>query len=178
MGMGARIIEKVYNYPVEIKNFASEGKLYQQLKPTDINGHYDCEVQLLAEPPEATDNRKALGKALRQGGSISHMTELRQYQDMSQKEADNEIAQIAAEMAMQEPAVREVVAKNAMMRLGMSQELQALEEAQGQAARPIPPVPQGQGLNMAGTSTRGRISPELGAAPTPQETEVTGRMAQ
>jgi len=178
MGMGARIIEKVYNHPVQIKNFASEEKQYRTIKPSDIDGYYDCEVQLLAEPPEATDVRKALGKALRQGGSISHMTELRQYEDMSQKEAEDEIAQIAAETAMSEPAIREVVAKNAMERLGMTKELEALTEAEKVArqkvVKSIPPIQQPQGITAGREMVRqrGRITPELESMPTPEETAL------
>ena len=182
MGMGTRIVEKVYNSPIQIKNFASEDNTqYRQIKPTDINGHYDCEVQLLAEPPEANDMRKALGKGLRQGGSISHMTELRQYEDMSEKEADDEQAQIAAEIAMQQPAIQAVVAKNAMARMGMQKELEMLEQAEQEAAqkvtKSVPPVPQGEGINTEMAKTRGRVSPELGATATPQEQKVTRELA-
>jgi len=176
MGMGARILERVYGSPLEIKNFASESsKMYMRVAPADIAGHYDCEVSLLAEPPEATDIRKGLGKALRQGGSISHMTELRQYQDMSQKEAEDEMAQIAAEIALQEPAVREVIAKSAMARLGMDQSLEALEEAEGQVVAGRPPLrtsPESTGRGIA--PTRGRISPDLESMPTPHE-QAAGR---
>ena len=160
MGMGARIIEKVYNYPVEIKNFSSEGRQYMKLSPSDIKGHYDCEVRLLAEPPEATDVRKSIGKALRQGGSISHKTELRNYQDMSEKEADDEMAQMVAENALIEPGVRGVVAKDAMERLGMHKELEALEEAEQRAERAIPPVPQTEGMPSIARQ-RGRQTPNL-----------------
>lgn len=166
MGMGARIIEKVYNYPVQIKNFAGEGKQYMQVKPSDISGHYDCEVQLLAEPPEATDVRKALGKALRQGLSISHLTELMDYQDMSLKDALDEIAQMAAEKALEGPGISDVIAKGGMDRLGMDKERQALEEVEQEAARRTPPVPQGEGVNMDMVRQRGRSSPELERSPT------------
>lgn len=177
MGMGARKIEKVYKYSVEIKNFASEdSRQYAKLTPDIIGGHYDCEVQLLAEPPEATDMRKALGKTLRQGGSISQLTELRQYHDMSQKEADDEMAQQFAELAMKEMAVREVLAKDAMERLGMTKELAAIEEAERVEKQKLvasrPPIRQGEGLNLD-IQRRGRESPELGAIPTPTEMEVT-----
>lgn len=183
MGMGARIIEKVYNYPVQIKNFADEdARAYRQIKPSDIKGHYDCEVQLLAEPPEATDTRKVLGKGLRQGGSISHKTELRNYHDMSEKEAEDEQAQIQAEEAMQQPAVQAVVAKDAMKRLGMEQQLEELEQAEQMAKQKVvkgsPPIPQGEGISTEGIRTRGRVSPSLEAIPTPKEEEIEQRLAQ
>lgn len=179
MGMGARIIEKVYRYPVQIKNFASEdSRGYRKLNPGDINGHYDCEVQLLAEPPEATDVRKALGKGLRQGGSISLKTELRQYHDMSEKESDDEMAQIAAEEVMKEPFIREVVAKDAMTRLGMEKELEMLttaeQEAKQKVVRNKPPVPTSEGMNMSLARQRGRVTPEGG--PAPREQQTTARL--
>jgi len=181
MGMGARIIEQVYKSDVEIKNFASDTKGYKRISPTDIKGHYDCEVQLLAEPPEATDMRKALGKALRQAGSISHKTELRNYHDMSEQEADDEQAQINAEDIMQEPAVRAVIAKDSMSRLGMDRELEILEEAEQEEKQKVvkgkPPPRQGEGVSMAGVKTRGRVSPELGTSTTPQEGEVGQELA-
>lgn len=173
MGMGAKIIEQVYNYPVQIKNFASDEKReYRKLSPSDIAGHYDCEVQLLAEPPEATDNRKALGKALWQAGAISMLTMLTKYFDYSEKEAMDEIAQIAAEQAMKEPAVRMVVAKNAMSRLGMKKELEQLEQVEKGLVESKPPIQQGEGLNLAGVSRRGYGSPELESMPTAKEEEV------
>ena len=176
LGMGTRILERVYGSPLEIKNFASDStRMYTRVTPRDIAGHYDYEVSLLAEPPEATDIRKGLGKALRQGGSISHMTELRQYQDMSQKEAEDEMAQIAAEIALQEPAVREVIAKSAMARLGMDQSLEALEQAEQQVVAGRPPIrtsPESTGRDAA--AVRGRTSPDLESMPTPGE-QAAGR---
>ena len=176
MGMGTRTIETVYKYPVEIKNFASEdSRQYVKLTPATISGHYDCEVQLLAEPPEATDMRKALGKTLRQGGSISQATELRDYHDMSQKEVDDEMAQMWAETAMKEPIMREFVTKDAMKLMGMTKELAVIEEAEQREKQKLvasrPPIQQGEGLNLD-MQRRGRESPELGAIPTPQEAEL------
>lgn len=175
MGIGARVLENVYRSPLEVKNFASDStRNYMRVTPNDISGHYDCEVKLLAEPPEATDNRKALGKSLRQGGSISHITELREYQDMSQKEAEDEMAQMAAEAAMQDPSLQGIVARNAVSRLGMAQTEEAMDEAEQNALKPMPPIMQGE--NYTGSEMvrkRGRTSPELESRATPREMEVT-----
>jgi len=168
---------------VAIRDFSAEAKRqYMNLGPDDIKGHYDCEVQLLAEPPEATDVRKALGKTLRQGGSISHKTELRQYEDMSEKEADDELAQIAAENAMQEPAVRNVIALNAMERLGMHKELEQLtkaaQEAKQQITKGKPPIQQSQQIQTGAgmLSKRGRTTPGVESIPSPRETQTTGTL--
>ena len=174
MGMGARIIEQVYKHPVQIKNFASgDEKKYIKITPEKIGGHYDCEVQLLAEPPEATDMRKTLGRTLRQSGSISHFTELTQYENMSRKEALDELAQIFAEEALREPSVRGPVSLDAMDRLGMHKERQMLEEAQARAARPIPPVPK-MTTGAGGVKRQGRISPEMESIAAPHEEEIRG----
>jgi len=177
MGMGARIIERVYKSPLEIKDFSDEQvRRYSTITPTIIGGHYDCDVVLLAEPPEATDMRKALGKALRQAKSISLYTELTQYHDMSEKDAMDEIAQIFAEMAMESPAVQAVVAKNAMERLGMDKEKEALEDAEREERQRMgksrPPIQKGEGLNMAGVKRRGRKTPDLGRVPSTTENKM------
>ena len=176
MGMGARIIETVYNYPVQIKNFAGDTGGYITIRPKDIRGHYDCDVHLLAESPEATDVRKALGKGLRQGGSISHKTELRQYHDMSEKEAEDEMAQQLAEMIMAQPGVLEPVVKDALTRLGMHKELEALEEVEARMTKGNPPVPQGEGINMDMVTQRGRTTPGVSSVPTPHETMTRERV--
>ena len=178
MGMGARIAEKVYKSPLEIKDFSDESiRSYAKITPTIIGGHYDCDVVLLAEPPEATDMRKALGKALRQAGSISLYTELTQYHDMSEKDATDEIAQIFAERAMESEAVQNVLAKDAMDRLGMDKEKEALEEAERIEKQKItksrPPIQKGEGLNMAGVKRRGRKTSDLGKLPSTTETEMS-----
>lgn len=176
MGMGARIIEQVYKHPVQIKNFASDEKGYREIKPSDIKGHYDCEVQLLAEPPEATDTRKALGKGLRQGGSISHQTELRDYHDMSEKEADDEMAQMAAEGIMEEPMMRQVIGKDAMSRLGMKRELEEMEQVEKGLVKNKPPNQTGEEINMDLVRSRGRMAGMEGT-PTPVEHEVERTLA-
>ena len=179
MGMGARIIEKVYKYPVQIKDFSSEdNKGYRELKPSDINGHYDCEVQLLAEPPEATDARKYLGANLRKGGSISQRTELREYHDMSEQEIEDEMSQMFAEKGLNSIGALDVISKDAMERLGMDKELEALAEAERNAAKNIPPPKKGEGVSTTGGPIRGRTSTELESSATPGETEVAGRLAE
>lgn len=184
MGMGARIVDRVYNFPVAIKNFASEeSKTYLQIQPSDIKGLYDCEVKLLAEPPEANDVRKALGKALWQGGAISLHRFLTEYCDMSEKEAEDEMAQIRAETAMNEPVVREVLAKDAMKQLGMNQQLAIINQIQQQAnamkrggggggvISPIPPNQTGEGMGVMEDALRtgNRATSEMGGVPTPRE---------
>jgi hypothetical protein len=174
MGMGTKILETVYDYPVQIKNFSGEGKQYMQIKPSDIKGHYDCEVELLAEPPEATDQRKILGMQLRRAGTISEETELKDYHDMSQKEIDDEQAWKLVDLIMKEPAMLEQAMLDAMTRLGMEKERAALEQAKAEANKQIvqkkPPIRQGEGISRP-APTRGRTA-GFEATATPQEGEV------
>ena len=166
VGMGLRIIEKVYKYPVQLKNFSDEeSRTYLTLKPSDIKGHYDCEVQLLAEPPEATDARKYLGANLRKGGSISEKTELRDYHDMSEKEARDEMAQKRVDMAMSSPGMLEFEALEAMELLGMDKAVKKLKELQQKAVKNNPPPKEGEGLSEDLTekanTTEARVGGEL-----------------
>ena len=143
-GMGLRTIEQVYKYPVEFKYFTSEdSKYYRQIRPEDIKGHYDCEVQLLADPPEATDHRKYLGANFFKSGVIDLETCLKNYFDMSEKEAKDTIARLYALQGLSSVGALDVMAKDAMSRLGMDKELELLEEAQKNAAKNIPPPKQG-----------------------------------
>ena len=166
MGMGFRTAEKVYNYDIHIKNFADkDSKRYWVIKPSDINGNYDCDVHLLAEPPEATDARKYLGANLRKGGSISERTELKDYHDMSEQEVTDELAQKWAERGLSSIGALDVMARDAMSRLGMEKELEALDAAQQNAAKNIPPPKQGEGvskdLEERATTTPTRVEGEL-----------------
>jgi len=179
VGMGLKILEKVYNYPVQLKNLSDpDVKGYLRLTPKDINGHYDCEVELLAEPPEATDARKYLGANLRKGGSISERTELKEYHDMSEKEMMDEMAQKYAERGLNSMGVLDAIAKDAMQRLGMEKELELLEQAQANAAKNIPPPKEGEGVPQQEPRTRGRITPGVEPSTTPREVEMAGRLAE
>ena len=178
MGMGARCLEQVYKYPIHIKNFADkDSKRYWKIEPSDINGNYDCTVQLLAEPPEATDARKYLGANLRKGGSISERTELREYHDMSEQEIMDELAQKYAERGLNSIGVLDVVAKDAMSRLGMDRELELLEESRRNAAKNIPPPKEGEGVSTEKPREKG-LATGVESMPTSRETEMSGVLAE
>lgn len=175
MGMGARIIDRVYKHDVAIKDFASPGKRAQkQIRPGDIDGHYDCEVQLLAEPPEATAIRKTSGTNYQKAGVISHKTNLKTYFDMSEEEADDEQAQIIAEQALREPGVREAAAMDALHRLGMTQTEEEIAQTQKSVAGSIPPRRQPETVPPATQMVRrqGVLSPEMSNIPATQEAEM------
>jgi len=125
LGVGKRLLETVFKDTVTVRTFGvgDEGHStnYETLKPEDINGHYYCEVTLLADPPEALDVRKTLGANLHRSGDISLRTSLIQYQDMTGDEADDEMAEMRAEKLLDHPAMLEMMGLDAMKRLGMEQ---------------------------------------------------------
>ncbi|GAG74942.1 unnamed protein product, partial [marine sediment metagenome] len=168
MGIGARIIETVYGHSVRFGE--------KVIKPEDIDGHYDCAVHLLAEPPEATDMRKNLGANLRRAGSISLLTELTKYHDMSREEAEDELSQILAEKALQQVLSTEFLTRDAMARQGMDQALEEIKEAEKKASKFPPPrrepetIPTGQ----ESTQKRDRGSPEMQGGPSPREVAMGG----
>jgi len=180
LGMGLRIIEKVYKHDVMIKNLSSDAaKVYQVLKVSDIKGYYDCEVKLLAEPPEATDTRKALGKALWQGGAISKDKMLKEYFDMSQQERQDETSQQLAEKVMEDPLVGGALGRDALEMFGMEKAAQAVKEIDAQTAAlgkqpylgvgATPPNQAGEGMGVAtdAVQQRGR-SAGMGTNPSPR----------
>lgn len=178
VGMGLKIIDTVYKHPVAFKDMSTEGKRELiTLKPEDIDGHYDCEVQLLAEPPEATQIRKTQGSNLRRAGDISLETCLTKYHDMSKEEVRHEIARIIAERAVQEPGMREFIVRDAMKMLGMEQALAELDAAMKKAAGKVPPKREPEGEMPTGTESgpRGKgTSSELELTETAHEVEAGG----
>lgn len=175
-GMVLKIIEKTYKHPVAFLNFGAgeSGRQWETISGSDIDGNYQVEYHLLADPPEALDMRKMLGQNLRNGGSISRLTELTQYHDLSMEEAEEEMAQMYAERAMEEQGIREFVSRSAMERAGMVRELELLREAEARAAGPRPPKRQReeQDLEVRGVRKLDRSSPELEQMPGLQQTEI------
>lgn len=175
LGMGLRIIDKVYRDDVAFKDLSEGGGRQKEMGPKDIDGHYDCEVHLLAEPPEATEMRRILGANLQSGGVISHKGDLMRYHDMTEEEAEDEIAQLNAEAVMKEPGMREGVLLDALERLGMYQQMERLRGlTQGNKIEEIPPNQRTSvGPSREGTRIQGRqVGPESG--PTPSEVEGGG----
>jgi len=170
LGMGLRIIDKVYKDKVGFKDLSEGSARQKEIEPDDIKGHYDCEVNLLAEPPEATDMRKTLGTNLQKAGVISHKYNLMHYQNMTEEEAEDVMAQMVAEWAMKQPGLLEGVVRDAMVRMGMGQQL---EEMQRKLAEEIPPrrTPETMGTARESVPIRGRQSTIAGGA-SPHEFET------
>ena len=165
MGMGARIQEKVNKSDLQLKNFASDDKKHVIIKKGDFGGNWDCDVQLLAEPPEANEMRKGLGKAYWQGGAISQETMLQQYFDMSYKETQDEMSRILIEMVMKQPTLLGFAMRDALERLGMDKQLEELRASGELGVEGEPPLNVGEGTNLP-PSVQGKGT-QAGMTPTP-----------
>jgi len=169
MGMGARVVEHILKYKIA----TYEG---EYINPAVIKGHYDNEVHLLAEPPEAADMRKSLGNNLWNSGqgSISLKRCLIMYHDMTNEEADEEIAQKLAETGIFDPAISMEVAIDAAERLGAEKAKELLLSRKAGTAGGIGGVP---GTTGAASVTRlQRGMPGMEQAEFPQEAE-TGQVS-
>lgn len=178
MGMGARVLETVLKHPIMIRNPYDRGKKSSRftISPSDINGYYECEVKLLAEPPEATDVRKTLGSNLQNSNSMSKKRNLIEHQDLSADEADEEMAQMAAENIVDKnPLFAMAMAREAAKQLGMKElqdeidgliQQQQVPETSNPEGRPKGP---NQPTAQESLPQRAVSSPELENMPTPHE---------
>ena len=135
--LGLKIIENVYKGDVEFRDISTKG--FRTLKPEHIDGHYDCEVELLTEPPEATDLKKMLGTNQQKAGVYSQLYNLTKYHDMTEDEARDEMAQILVEFALKQPGALEAATMNAMERLGVKQITEGAEGMEKKASKSPPP---------------------------------------
>jgi len=166
IGIGTRVIDQALKYKVA----TYEG---EYINPDVIKGHYDNEVHLLAEPPEAADMRKTLGNNLWNGGqgSISLKRTLVEYHDMTNEEADEEIAQKMAETAIFDPAMAIEVALDAAERMGMEKAKELLLTRKGGASG-VAGTPRTTGAESVTRLKRGMS--EMEQAQFPQELETGG----
>ena len=157
VSMGLKIIDSVYKHDVQVSDINDSNAKVTIVGTKQIAGYYDCTVQLLAEPPEATDMRKSLGSKLRASGDISMRTMLMKYFNYTAQESEDEIVQIAAENALL--AIQDAIGMDALAQLGMDENLSEMEalmakmkgEGNGKA---IAPGNMGTGYDEA--SKRGR----------------------
>ncbi|HUV45573.1 MAG TPA: hypothetical protein VMW45_00695 [Dehalococcoidia bacterium] len=162
--LGLKIIENVYKGDVEFRDVSTKG--FRTLKPGDIDGHYDCEVQLLAEPPEATDLKKMLGTNLQKAGVISQLYNLMRYHDMTEEQAREQLDRILVEAALHSPGLLEGATRAAMERLGIKQIEEGAESMDKKASKFPPPrnlpaeIPTGAGsIPVEGRAMQGMPTP-------------------
>lgn len=98
-----------------------------KLSPEDCEGAYRVKVEFDATTAEARANRALAGQRLRQGGSISHYTELKDYHNV--KNPKKEINRQYAESLMSHPALQRMVAVNAVRELEGEKTALAIQQA-------------------------------------------------
>jgi len=107
------------------------------LRPQDCEGAYRIKVEFDATTPEGRASRALAGQRLRQGGSISLWTELKEWQ--GNKNPEKEINRILSESLMKHPALQRLVAVKAVRAIegeAAALEIQtAMEEAEAGAVR-------------------------------------------
>jgi len=130
LGLGARVIEKVINHPISVRNTDARNHAQdiQSLKPEDINGYYYVKVGMFAELPETTDLRKSIGMNAHKSNILSLNTVLKYYFDMSDDEAENEQAEMIKEEFLRNPVVQEAVVRFIAERWGMEGVTQIMDE--------------------------------------------------
>jgi hypothetical protein len=103
------------------------------LKQADCEGAYQIKVDFDATTPESRGNRALVGQRLRQGGSISQYTELKEWQNNENPE--KEITRINAESILKHPAIQQHIAVEAVRELKGEQAALMVEQimAGGQA---------------------------------------------
>jgi len=163
VSMALKILEEIYKHDVQVKDFSSKDAKVVVVKPSTIAGNYDCDLQLLAEPPEATDMRKSLGSQLKAAGDISDLHNLMKYHNMTLKEAMGEIIQKAAERALL--VIDQAIGMDALAQMGLESEVQQVEEAQQQMQQPGKPQQEATGYD--GATKRGRQSTQEGSPDAP-----------
>ena len=165
LGLGAQMLETIFKDDITVRTFTEGKQSYETIKPSDIKGHYYCEVELLAEPPEALDVRKSLGANL-QDKVISHRTNLIKYQNMTPDEADDEQTQMLAEQVIKQPNLQQVMGIDAMKRLGMEETLQTISQESENLAHPTTE------LGTESVRRLRRKTPGFESIETPREREV------
>ena len=159
VSMGLRIVDQIYKHDIQVRDITSKDSKVVKVGSSAINGFYDCTVQLLSEPPEATDMRKSLGSKLRAAGDISQKTNLTKYHNMTEQEARDEIMQIAAEQAL--AVLAEPMGMDALQQMGINQEMENVAEAMNTPPKQQP-NPQNMGTGYDDATKRGRQTTQEG----------------
>ena len=132
VGWAFRIIEDVYQRPIQVALMSPEGRNFDRISKTEIAGHRDCSVEFMSDSPEASDFRKSTGAKLRVDGSISKYRELTEYHGMSVREAMIEIARVNAERILESPDMQQYIVQNVMQRMALRQQAQQAPFAEEQ----------------------------------------------
>jgi hypothetical protein len=127
LGNWAQLVEQVVKQPVPL--FGMEGRGIT-VQPTDIQGHYYCEVDLFPAEPTERDRRSLLALQLYQAGLIDHRTALEEYIGLS--DASQIMNRMLVDKISASPEVMQMLATHAAKEAGLMEELgQVLSNEKG-----------------------------------------------
>ena len=141
----------------------------------DINGHLDCDVELLADPPEANEFRKQVGSELVAKRQISLKRCHLDYHGMSLKEHQEEVGQMMAETAIWSDEVLMAMKNLALQELQIEVAGEEAEEQAGLYSHAMARLGVSGGSGAGNMRQRGRLMPGAETpGPSPKEAEMIG----
>jgi len=120
MSMGLEIFDKTPQaLPISVYKLTKE----------DLGGYYDIEVQLNPEEAIEHDRKVMMGRILVNEGRISWKRFLTEFMGKTEDEADDIITDTLAEQhILTSPAIRGILDKEAMIKMGMGRYLKEIQE--------------------------------------------------
>lgn len=133
LGMGLRILETVPTLlPITVRaTVLEDGKQVRKeetVTKADIDGYYDCKVELRAEDAIAHDRKVQLGRLLVNEGRIPWVEFLTEYAGYTNDKAEELITQTLVDQAIFSPQFINITIKEALEKLGMTKHIKELEE--------------------------------------------------
>ena len=130
-GLGLRICEKIPKmYPKGLQN-------------DDINGNYDCSIELQASDPIENDRLSLRGSTLYERGQIDLETNLIKYQGKTAEETKLIMAKILVDNATRNnPIIAEIMGRQLAIEMGMEQQYEAIKAEKAMMEKNLSPSPQ------------------------------------
>ncbi len=167
-GMGLKILKipALNLFPVSVRGIKTENgvRIREEETITAENiDDFECEVELRASNPMEDERRAMLGDREQLEGIIDWRTNLMEFKGKSLDEAEEIINRTLADRAlMSNPMLLQAITMRAMQKLGMQQELQAIQ-AQGQTEQAmketagVPTNVPGVGGRFSGPPRQGNV---------------------
>ena len=176
LGMGLRILDTVPALlPITVRaTVLEDGKPVRKeetITKEDIDGYYDCKVELRAEDELIHDRKVMLGRTLVNEGRIDWRTFLIEYVGYTENKAEDVINQTLADQAiLTDPAIRGIITREVLEKLGMQRYLKELEaqaqrQQQMQQAMAQTSAPQGRPSEARNPAAAGITRQMLGETP-------------
>ena len=135
LGIGLKLLEESDILPITVRMSIVEGdssvNKEEVITKQDIDGYYDCKVELKAPDILANDRKAMLYRTLRNERHIDWETLLTEGLGYTQEKAGDIITQtIADTFFLEDPTMRGIVVREALETLGMQKYLKEIEEDQ------------------------------------------------